>query len=107
VTPLPFELKAEMVPLKVKQGDKVKLKITAVRKTYQGPINVELRNLPAKTDAQKGMIAQGQTAVELEVTVAADAPPGDKADVQAAGVAVMLGNLTLTSPAFTVSVQAK
>ena len=35
---VPFELKAEPVPLQIQQGGKVKLKVTATRKAYPGPI---------------------------------------------------------------------
>jgi hypothetical protein len=107
VQAVPFELKAEPVPFKLAPGDKAKLKVTATRKTYQGPIDVELRNLPAGVTAPKATIAMGQTAVEIEVTAAAEAVAGDKPDVQAVGTATAAGNQQVVSPNFVVSVQKK
>src|SRR5205807_7432405 len=78
VVALPFELKVEPAPVKVDIGDKVKIKVTAVRKGgYAGPISLEVRNLPANVTAPKADIAAGQDAVEIEVTAAAAAVPGD------------------------------
>jgi hypothetical protein len=108
VLSLPFDLKVEPVPLKITQGGKVKLKVIATRKGgYQGPINVELRNLPAKVTAMKGTIAQGQTTVEVEITAAADAAVASKADVNVLGTAVAAANQQAASPNFTVSVMKK
>jgi hypothetical protein len=108
VLSLPFDLKVEPVPLKITQGGKVKLKVIATRKGgYEGPINVELRNLPAKVTATKGTIAQGQTTVELEITAAADAAVASKADVNVLGTAVAATNQQAASPNFTVSVGKK
>src|SRR5262249_10706076 len=48
VVALPFVLQVEPAPVKLSPGDKVKVKVTAVRKGgYQGPITLEVRNLPA------------------------------------------------------------
>jgi hypothetical protein len=105
--PAPFGLKVEPVPLKLPQGDKAKVKVTADRKSYQGPIAVELRNLPANVTAPKATIAMGQTAVEIEVTAAANAAVGDKADVNVLGVATAAANQQAASPNFTVSVLKK
>src|SRR5262249_6900172 len=68
VSVIPFELKVEPTPVKIVQGTKVKLKVTAQRKGYAGPIALEIRNLPANVTAAKGTIGQGQTAVEMELT---------------------------------------
>jgi hypothetical protein len=100
-------LKAEGVPLKVKQGDKVKLKVTAVRKGYQGPIAVELKNLPANVTAPKATIAQDQTSVEIEVTAADAAAVGDKPDVSVSGVGNAPVDKPVASPNFTVSILKK
>ena len=88
VVSLPFELKAEPLPLKLLPGGKAVLKVTATRKGgYAGPITVEVRNLPANVTAAKATIAMGQTAVDVEVTAAANAVAGDKADVNVLGTA--------------------
>jgi hypothetical protein len=102
-----YELKAEGVPLKLKQGDKAKLKVTAVRKGYQGPITVELKNLPANVTAPKATIAQDQTSVEIEVTAADAAAEGDKADVSLSGVGNAPVDKPVASPNFTVSILKK
>jgi hypothetical protein len=108
VVVLPFDLKIEPVPVKLKLGDKVKVKVLAVRKGgYQGPIGVEVRNLPANVTAAKATIAMAQTQVEIEVTAAANAVPGEKADVNVLGTATAAGNQQNASPNFTVSVVKK
>jgi hypothetical protein len=103
----PFDLKAEPTPLKLLPGAKTKVKVTATRKGYQGPITVTLRNLPASVTAAAGTIAMGQTAVEIEVTAAANAAVGDKADVNVSGIATAAGNQEIVSPNITVSIQKK
>jgi hypothetical protein len=104
----PFELKVEPAPLKVTVGEKAKLKITATRKSnYKGTINLELRNLPANVTAPKVTIAMDQTMVEVEVTAAANAALGDKADVHVHGTAPEAANFQTASGNFTVSVIKK
>jgi len=101
----PFDLKVETVPAKVNVGDKVKLKITAVRHGgYDGPIVLEVRNLPANVTAAKPTIEQGKTEVELEIAAAPNAAPGDKADVNILGTATAAGNQQNNTPNFTLSV---
>lgn len=102
---IPFELKAEPAVVAVAPGAKAKFKVTATRKTYQGPLTIEIRNLPANVTATKPVIAQGQVMAEVELTAAANAVLGDKADVQAAGIATAAANDTRVSPNFTVSVK--
>jgi hypothetical protein len=84
---LPFELKVDTLqPLK--PGDKAKLKVTATRKGgYAGPIDLEVKNLPANVTAPKAQIAMGKNDVEIEVSAAANAAAGDKADVNVTGTA--------------------
>ncbi len=107
ITP-PFTLQIEPTTLKLTPGGKAKLKVTAVRKGgYAGPINLELRNLPANVTAAKAAIAQGQTAAEIEVTAAATAAVGDKAGVNVLGTATAAANQQSGSPNFTVSVGKK
>ncbi|HZT79003.1 MAG TPA: hypothetical protein VFA26_02175, partial [Gemmataceae bacterium] len=108
VVSLPFELKAESVPVKLLPGGKATLKVTATRKGgYAGPIALEVRNLPANVTAPKATIAMGQTAAEVEITAAAGAPAGDKAGVNVLGTATAAGNQTAATPNFTVSVGKK
>ncbi|HLW68905.1 MAG TPA: hypothetical protein VKS79_26575 [Gemmataceae bacterium] len=84
---LPFELKVD-APQPLKPGDKVRFKVTATRKAgYNGPIDLEVKNLPANVTAPKVQIPMGKNDVEIEVTAAANAAAGDKADVNVTGTA--------------------
>jgi hypothetical protein len=83
VKPPPFDLSLDPNLVKLVQGGKAVLKATVVRRNYPGPINLELRNLPAKVDAQKAIIPAGASTVNLELTAAADAVPGARPDVLA------------------------
>jgi hypothetical protein len=108
VLSLPFTLQAELAVLKLAAGGKAKVKVTAVRKAgYQGPIAVELRNLPANVTGSKATIAMGQTVAEIEVTAAANAAVGDKGDVNVLGTAAAAANQQNASPNFTVSIAKK
>jgi hypothetical protein len=104
----PFTLAATPLPLKLAPGDKAVLKVTASRRAgYQGPIAVEVRNLPANVTANKATIEMNQNSVDVEVSAAASAAAGDKADVEVVGVATTAGNQQAVSPKFTVSIQKK
>jgi hypothetical protein len=105
--PATFELKAEGVPLKLKQGDKIKLKVSAARKGYQGPITVELKSLPANVTAPKATIAQDLTSAEIEISAADTAAVGDKADVSLSGVGNAPADKPVASPNFTISILKK
>jgi hypothetical protein len=89
----PITVKAEPSPLMLKIGQKAKLKVTVARKgDFKGPVDVEVKNLPANVTAAKATIPADKTEVEVELTAAANAAAGDKPDVQvlatAAGQAV-------------------
>jgi hypothetical protein len=101
-----LEIRISPVPLRVPQGGKTRLEITVVRKGYQGPVAVDLRNLPAGVDATKAMIAQGQNAIGLEVTARPEAVPGDRPDVVVLATATDAGNRVVESPRFLLSVTA-
>jgi hypothetical protein len=108
VVALPFSLKVEPAPVTIAQGGKASVKVTAVRMGgYLGPISLEVRNLPANVTAPKATIPMGQDAVDIELTAAADAAAGAKADVNVQGTATAAANQQSTSPNFTVSVQEK
>jgi hypothetical protein len=104
---LPFELAVEPGHLKVIQGGKAKVKVTAVRKAYQGPIAVELRNLPPNVTAPKATLAVGQTTAEIDVTVATNAPVGDKADLHVLGATSGASVQQQPSPNFKISIMKK
>lgn len=104
----PFVLKVEG-PLKLAAGDKdaSKLKVIATRKGgYDGPIDLEVKNLPANVTADKAAIAKGSTTGEIVIRAAESAAAGTKADVQVIGKAAT-GKLQNTSPNFTVIVEKK
>jgi hypothetical protein len=104
----PFDLKITPSPLKLAPGITAKLTITAMRKAgYDGPIAIEVRNLPANVTAPKTMIAKGENSVELAVAAADGAVPGSKIDVNILGVASAAGNVQVVSPNFTVIVDKK
>jgi hypothetical protein len=103
---IPFDLKAEPLPLKIQQGGKVKLKVMATRKAYAGPITLEVKNLPAGVTAPKATIPNAGTVIEIELTALATAAVGDKADVHVSGVATPPGTPRV-SPNFTLSVLKK
>jgi hypothetical protein len=87
-------------------SDKLKIKVKAVRKGgYKGPIALEVRNLPANVAAAKVTIAENQNEADMELTAAANAALGDKADVNVLGTASAAGNQQNASPNFKISVQ--
>jgi hypothetical protein len=104
----PFDLEITPAKVSLAAGDKGKITVKAIRKGgYDGPITVEVKNLPAKVTATKGTIAKGQGAIDLEISAAADAPLGSKMDVQISGMATALGNVTGNSPNFAVVIEKK
>lgn len=108
VVALPFDLKVEPAQFKIETGEKAKLKVIATRKGgYTGPINLEVRNLPAGVTVPKGMIDKDQTEAELEATATDKSAVGDKKDVNVLGTATTAGNQQNASGNFTVSVSKK
>jgi hypothetical protein len=106
VVALPFELSVAPAPLTIAPGAKAAIKVTALRKAgYQGPITLELRNLPPNVTATKPTIAMGQNAADIEVTAAPTAAPVSKPDIHVFGTATMAGNQTNQTPNFTVEVK--
>jgi hypothetical protein len=104
----PFALKVEPDSLSLAPGAKGKVKIAVTRKGgYNGPIAIELRNLPANVTGAKGAIAMGQNMLELEVTAAANAAVAEAKTVDVLGTATALANMQNNSPAFTVKIEKK
>src|SRR5262249_62302557 len=96
---LPVEVKAERSPLELKIGQKAKLKVTVTRKgDYKGPVDLEVKNLPANATALKVTVAADKTTAEVELTAAANAAAGDKPDVQVVATATGAGNQQATAP---------
>jgi hypothetical protein len=96
---LPVEVKAEPSPLTIKVGQKAKLKVSITRKgDYKGPVDVELKKLPANVTAPKVTLAPDKSSGEVELSAAMNAAVADKADVQAVATATGAGNQQATSP---------
>lgn len=95
----PVDVKVEPSPLTLKAGQKAKLKVTIARKgDYKGPVDVEVKNLPANVTAPKATIAATATSVEVELSATAAAMPVDKPDVQVTATATAAANQVTTSP---------
>jgi hypothetical protein len=75
--------------------------VSAVREGYEGPIAVELANLPATVTAVKGTIRAGEKDVLLELNANTKAAAGNNQGVTAQGSA---DSLKATSPPFTIVV---
>jgi hypothetical protein len=96
---LPVELKAAPSPLELKVGQKAILKVTVSRKgDYEGPVDVEVKNLPANVTAPKTTVAADKATGEVELTAAANAAVGDKPDVQVVATATGAGNQQAAAP---------
>lgn len=96
---LPVDVKAEPSPLELKVGQKAKLKVTVTRKgDYKGPVDVEVKNLPANVTAPKVTLTPDKTTAEVELTAAAAAAVGDKPDVQVTATATGAANQAAVAP---------
>jgi hypothetical protein len=82
-----FELRTQPAALHVMAGQTATLKVLATRKSHQGPIAVELRNLPPGLRAVKANLPAGQNEVEIEVVAEESAAPGVRSDIQLVGAA--------------------
>ena len=104
---LPFDLQVEPAAA-LKAGDKIKLKVTALRKGgYTGPIALDLRKLPANVTAGKATIAADKNSAEIEITAVPTAAPGATDGVEVGGTATALNNLANVSPPFTLRIEKK
>jgi len=76
-------VRAEPTTLTLKVGQKAKLKVIVTRKgDFKGPVDVEVKNLPANVTAAKATVAADKAEVEIELAAAFAAAAGDKPDVQ-------------------------
>ncbi len=103
VIPGLFDLKIDPVVVKLHHGGTAKVKVTAQRKGHDGPIALELRNLPMHMKADKVTLAKGETVAEIEVKADASVSDGAKVDVYARGLPMGV-NKTIESTRFTVAV---
>jgi hypothetical protein len=92
----------------VKQGGEANVRVTAVGRPNDQPIEVTLRNLPAKvTTARQNQTIPGyQNFVDVPVVAAPDAPLGSVPSVFAYGYFRGGGGAAVMSDMFTVTVQA-
>lgn len=101
VVPGFFDLKLDAPLIALHHGSTVKLGVTAQRKGHDGPIVVELKNLPPRVTAEKITIPAGETRAEIEVKADLAVQEGAKVDAFARGSAQ---SKTVDSPRFTVAI---
>ncbi len=70
-----FDLRTQPGTLRIAAGSTARLKILAARRTYKGPITLELQDLPPGLHASKATLADGQKETEIEVSAAESAEP--------------------------------
>jgi hypothetical protein len=102
----PFDLTIDPTLVKIVQGGKATIKVTATRKEYKGPIDLDLRNLPTGVTAVKALILKDQTDATIELTAAATTALGDTPNVTVVGTAIEAGAQVVISDKFVVSVIA-
>ena len=101
VVPGLFDLKLDTNLVQLHHGGSAKLIVIALRKGHDGPIAVELKNLPMKVSAGKVTIPQGETRAEVEVKADLTVNEGAKIDAFARG---SVTGKTVDSSRFTVNV---
>ena len=102
---LPVDVSGTPSPLTLKIGQKVKLAVTLLRRgDYKGPVDIELKNLPANVTAPKVTVPADKSTAELELTAAANAVAADKPDVQIVGTATGAANQQGLSPTIVLKV---
>ena len=89
----PYQVKSFMV-VSLKPGETKKVEIPIERRSYKGPLSLEVTGLPAGVSAAKVEVPAGQAKVTLPLVAAADAKEG----VASARVVSTGGNLTRTDP---------
>ena len=81
-----YTLSIEPGTVALKPGDKQKIQVKIQRNpAFNSPVEVTLKNLPAGVSAPKGTIAADQSAVEIELTAAADAKAASADNITAEG----------------------
>ncbi len=98
-----FTLKVDPAAVQARPGAKTKITVTATRRGYDGPISLEVRNLPAGVTAAKATIPQGQTTTDVYLATA-KGTTGNRGDVQVRGTQSD-GKTAVNSPNFSVQVQ--
>jgi hypothetical protein len=65
---------------------------------YKGPVDLEVKNLPANVTAPKMTVPADKTSAEVELSAAANAAAADKPDVQVVATATGAANQQATAP---------
>jgi len=89
----PYQVKSFMV-VSLDPGETEKIEVPIERRSYKGPLALEVTGLPAGVSAAKAQVPAGQVKVTLQLVAAADAKEG----VASARVVSTGGNLTRTDP---------
>lgn len=89
----PYEVKSFMVVM-LKPAEAKKVEVPIERRSYKGPLTLEVTGLPEGVSAAKAEVPADQAKVTLQLTAAADAKEG----VASAKVVSTGGNLTRTDP---------
>jgi hypothetical protein len=102
---LPVDVSGSPSPLPLKVGQKAKLTIKLLRRgDYKGPVDVEVKNLPANVTAPKVTVPADKNEAEVELTAAANAVVADKPDVQLSATATGAANQVSLSPTIVLKV---
>ena len=82
------------------------MKVTVLRNAgYDGPVEVELKNLPPGVTEGRLTIGQDKDSVEIELTAAEKTGAVEKKDVQAIAIAKTAGNQQVLSGAVTIRIK--
>src|SRR5262249_24587500 len=84
----PIVARVEPALVSLVQGSTGHCKLDIVRKGYDGPVEVELRNLPPEVAVKSVLIPKGQTSAMLDFTAGDKAALGDRGGIAVIGVAV-------------------
>jgi len=89
----PYQVKSFMV-VALKPGETKKVELPVERRSYKGPLSLEVTGLPAGVSAAKAEVPAGQGKVALQLAAGADAKEG----VASASVVSTGGSLTRMDP---------
>jgi hypothetical protein len=102
----PFELNVDPTAICVTVGEKVKLKVTAVRKPdYDGPIELALANLPQGVTSDKATLGKDKTEIHIELTAKPGAAVKEHVGITVVGTAVGTDNQTHASTELTITIR--
>src|SRR5581483_7040029 len=99
-----LDLKVAPGAVQLSAGAKTTLKVTLVRKGYDGPLVLEMRNLPADVEATPVKLAAGEKNAEITLRAKLDADTISRGDVVVIGIASAADNHVFASPHLTVNV---